>query len=71
VSEVFEIIGQISETETIAVTTSIRELKSLRELFGRGRWRKLKGMLRLNCKMVELDLPNCIGMKRMASAKEK
>ena len=43
-NEVFDIIGQISEIETIAVGTSIREIKILREQFGRGRWRKLKGI---------------------------
>jgi hypothetical protein len=44
VNEVFDIIGQISEIETIAVGTGIREIKILREQFGRGRWRKLKGI---------------------------
>lgn len=43
-NEVFEIIGQISEIKTIAIGTSIREIKILREQFGRGRWRKLKGI---------------------------
>ena len=43
-NEVFDIIGQISEIETIAAGTSIREIKILREQFGRGRWRKLKGI---------------------------
>jgi hypothetical protein len=39
----FEIIGDIQETETIAVGSSIRELDQLQERFGYGRWRKLKG----------------------------
>ncbi len=43
-AEDFEIIGQITETETIAIGTSIRELPELRARFGRGRWRKLKGV---------------------------
>jgi len=43
-NEVFEIIGRFSEIETIAIGTSIREIKILREQFGRGRWRKLKGI---------------------------
>ena len=46
-NEVFDVIGQISEIEIIAVGTSIRELKLLREQFGRGRWRKLKGIARV------------------------
>jgi hypothetical protein len=40
----FEIIGKITDIETIAVTTAIRELPSLQQRFGRGRWRKLKGV---------------------------
>ena len=40
----FEIIGQITESETIAVGSSIRESPQLRSRFGRGRWRKLKGV---------------------------
>ena len=43
-SEIFDIIGQIYEVEIIAVGKNIRELKLLREQFGRGRWRKLKGI---------------------------
>ena len=40
----FELVGAITEIESIAVNTSIRELRRLRKLFGRGRWRKLKGV---------------------------
>ncbi|MGI8640900.1 MAG: hypothetical protein ACR2MG_13270 [Pyrinomonadaceae bacterium] len=43
-NEVFEIVGKISEIKTIAVGSSIREISDLREQFGRGRWRKLKGI---------------------------
>ena len=39
----FEIIGQISDIESIAVNRSIRILPFLRRKFGKGRWRKLKG----------------------------
>jgi hypothetical protein len=39
----FEIVGQITDIETIAVGNSIRILPFLRKRFGRGRWRKLKG----------------------------
>ena len=39
-----QIVGQISEIETIAVGNSIRELDRLRKLYGAGRWRKLKGV---------------------------
>lgn len=39
----FEIIGNITNIETIAIGNSIRELKRLRKNYGSGRWRKLKG----------------------------
>ena len=43
----FEILGQISEVERIAVKTSIRDLARLRKMYGKGRWRKLKGTARI------------------------
>jgi hypothetical protein len=39
-----EILGDISDVETIAVGTRIREVMRLRRVYGRGRWRKLKGV---------------------------
>ena len=44
VDQDFELVGQISDVETIAVGRSIRELPQLRARFGRGRWRKRKGV---------------------------
>jgi hypothetical protein len=43
----FEIIGEISEIETIAVGSSIRDITRLRRAYGSGRWRKLKGIARV------------------------
>lgn len=40
----FEIIGDITNIEIIAVGNSIRELERLRKTYGSGRWRKLKGI---------------------------
>ncbi|HJR09763.1 MAG TPA: hypothetical protein VJ842_21055 [Pyrinomonadaceae bacterium] len=40
----FEIIGKISNIEIIAIGNSIRDIARLREQFGAGRWRKLKGI---------------------------
>jgi hypothetical protein len=40
----FEIIGKITDIETIATGRSIRDLARLRKRFGRGRWRKMKGL---------------------------
>jgi hypothetical protein len=43
----FEVIGEISQAETIAAGTSIREIARLRRTYGRGRWRKRKGFARI------------------------
>jgi hypothetical protein len=43
----FEIIGEIVDVETIAVGSGIREVARLRRMYGRGRWRKLKGVARV------------------------
>ena len=40
----FEIIGRIDCIETIAVGNGIREIRRLRKIYGRGHWRKLKGI---------------------------
>jgi len=40
----FEIIGEITNIETIAVGSSIREVARLRKVYSAGRWRKLKGI---------------------------
>jgi hypothetical protein len=40
----FEIVGTLRELETIASGRAIRELARLRKFYGRGRWRKLKGL---------------------------
>ncbi len=40
----FEIIGTIAEIETIASGRSIRVLPLLQKRYGKGRWRKLKGV---------------------------
>jgi hypothetical protein len=40
----FEIIGEIAAVEVIAAGRAIRDLRRLRKQYGRGRWRKLKGI---------------------------
>jgi hypothetical protein len=40
----FEILSEISSIETFAAGSAIRELARLRRLYGRGRWRKRKGI---------------------------
>jgi hypothetical protein len=40
----FEIIGNITNIELIAASSGIHILSLLRERYGAGRWRKLKGV---------------------------
>ena len=39
----FEIIGEITDIEVIAVGNAIRDIARLRKQYGDARWRKLKG----------------------------
>ena len=43
----FDILGQISGIETFAAGSGIREIVRLRRVYGRGRWRKRKGIARV------------------------
>jgi hypothetical protein len=43
----FEILGEISDIETFASGSGIREIARLRRIYGRGRWRKRKGIARV------------------------
>jgi len=40
----FDIIGKIENVETIAVGARIRDIMRLCRQYGRGRWRKMKGV---------------------------
>ena len=40
----FEIIGEIEEIESIAIGGRIRDIMRIRQQYGPGRWRKLKGV---------------------------
>ena len=52
----FEILGDITFVETFATGSSIRELPRLRKLYGRGRWRKRKGIARVRLEDGEIRL---------------
>jgi hypothetical protein len=43
-SEDFEVVGAIEDIKIIAIGNRIREIVRLRKVYGRGRWRKLKGV---------------------------
>lgn len=40
----FEIVGDVSEIQIIAAGPSVRDRTRLRKQYGKGRWRKLKGI---------------------------
>ncbi len=42
--EEVEIISEVTDVEIIAVGHSIRDLDRLQRKYGKGRWRKLKGL---------------------------
>ena len=44
---IFELIGKIENIETIAIGGKIHDLVRLRKMYGKGRWRKLKGVSRV------------------------
>ena len=43
----FEIVGEISEVETFATASGIRDVARLRKVYGRGRCRKREGTARV------------------------
>jgi hypothetical protein len=44
---IFELVGKIENIETIATGSGIRNVARLRKMYGKGRWRKLKGVGRV------------------------
>lgn len=40
----FEVVGEITGVEVIAIGRRIRVLRELTDRYGKGRWRKLKGI---------------------------
>lgn len=64
-----EIIGAVEALETIAVGKGIREHDRLQDLYGKGRWRKMKGkaLMRLpsgRVRLVELHWYEAHGIGR-------
>ena len=50
----FEILGEITQIETIAQGSGIREIARLRKLYGRGRWRKRRGIAEIRLQTQEI-----------------
>jgi hypothetical protein len=40
----FDIISEITDIKAIAIGSKIRDISRLRKMYGKGRWRKLKGV---------------------------
>lgn len=68
---IFELVGKIEQVETIAVGNKIHDLPRLRKTYGKGRWRKVKGLAECVCLTAMSVRLNYIGMRRTASAKGK
>jgi hypothetical protein len=43
----FKLLGEVTQVETIASGNAIREIRRLRRVHGTGRWRKRKGIGRV------------------------
>lgn len=43
----FKLLGPITQIETFAVGARIREVARLRKFYGKGRWRKRKGIVKV------------------------
>ena len=65
----FRLLSQVSNDETIATGNAIREIKRLRRVYGKGRWRKRKGIARIelddgSVKLAELHWYEATGIGR-------
>ncbi len=52
----FELVSDITNIETIAAGTGVSDRARLRKLYGRGRWRKLKGVAKVLLKSGRIRL---------------
>jgi len=66
----FELVDDLTDVETIATGRRIREQPRLRRLYGKGRWRKMKGVARIRLRDGRVRLAelhwyeaHCIGKK--------
>jgi hypothetical protein len=64
----FEISSVILDIETIAAGSGIRDIARLRRLYGRGQWRKRKGICRVQLADGQTELADYIGTRQPASA---
>lgn len=50
----FEIVGEIKETEIIAIGGNIKDIVRIQKKYGPGRWRKLKGIAKVKLESGEI-----------------
>ena len=60
----FELFGEITDAETMAIGPSIRELPQLRVRFGHGRRRKRKGVANVRLRDSTIRLAEILGQDR-------
>lgn len=64
----FEIVSPIANIETIAFGSGVRDSVRLRKMYGKGRWRKMKGIAKVKLLDGTIHTANFIGMKLTESA---
>jgi hypothetical protein len=64
----FELVGDLTEIETIASGRGIRDLPRLRRLYGKGYWRKMKGSARIRLRNGRIDSLKSIGIASLLKA---
>jgi hypothetical protein len=67
----FEVIGAINDVEAVARGAGVKIRAYLRKVYGRGRWRKLKGSATVRLQTARTIRWSCIGTKRMGSVKRE
>jgi len=54
----FEIVGDLTDVETVATSRRIRDLPRLRRLYGKAYWRKTKGSARIRLRNGQIRVRN-------------
>jgi hypothetical protein len=52
----FEIVSEITQIETMFVGGKIRDLARLKKMYGKGRWRKVKGVVHVRLRSGRIRL---------------
>jgi hypothetical protein len=65
----FEVVG-VTNIRIIALSRQIRQLERLKELYGKGRWRKMKGETLIRVTSGAVRRPRYTGVRRTALGRE-